>query len=736
MTDKESTGTGSNDRSNTPEHDGRLLAFLACLRTLGIALDEREVRRRTGRHEPFRDDHLMEAAEACGLKAQHIRSPHARGLARLPVPCIAMLAGERALVVVEIAAGDGALLLDVATNEQFRMAPAEMLTVLGSGLFVFRRYRHGEDDAGPQRFGFGSLLPRLLHYRGSLIQLMSASLILQIFNLATPLFTMVIIDKVLSTGALDTLDVLILALAAIAIFDLSIALLRGALFADVTNRLDVELVAGVFGHLSRLPMSYFGSRRTGESVARVRELENVRQFLTGPTLTAIVDFVFAFVFLGIMYLFSPKLTLIVVLAIVAMLGLYALLAPILKRRLERRFSMTADNQSFLVDALTGMETVKSLSIEPQMQREWEERSVAQSRISCESERLNGNLSQVAQFLSKGTVALTLWLGAQAVIAGDLTAGQLIAFNMMVGRVMAPALRLAQLFQQLSQTRVSIRRLADIFDVPTEPQPRSESTSLPRIRGGVRFEYVRFRYEDDGPDVLENISFSVSPGEVVGVVGASGSGKTSLLRLIHRIYVPKAGRVLVDGINIADVDPAWLRRQVGAVTQDSVLFNRSVRDNIAAGVPNMPIDTVERAAELAGADDFVRALPHAFDTVVGERGAQLSVGQRQRIALARALALEPKMLLLDEPTSALDAIAEARVQDNLTRIVRGRTVFLVAHRLSTLRICSRILALDNGRLVEDGGPDKLLAAGGTFARLKAAQEPVGTYARETSIEALD
>lgn len=736
MTARKSTGAEGADRHHAPEHDGRLLAFLACLRVLDLPLDEREVRRRTGRHEAFHDDHLMEAAEACGLKAQRIRVRRAADLARLPLPCIAILADDRAAVVLETAGSDGMLLLDPATSEQFRIAPAELLPALATGVFVFRRYRAGEDDGGAQRFGLGSLLPRLLRYRGNLVQLMSASLILQVFGLATPLFTMVIIDKVLSTGALNTLDVLILALAAIAIFDLSIALLRGALFADVTNRLDVELVAGAFRHLSRLPMSYFGGRRTGESVARVRELENVRQFLTGPTLTAIVDFAFAFVFLIVMYLFSPKLTLIVVLAIGAMLGLYALLAPVLKRRLERRFATTADNQSFLVDVLTGMETVKSLSIEPQMQREWEERSVAQSRMSRESERLNGNLSQIAQFLSKGTIALTLWLGAQAVIAGDLTAGQLIAFNMMVGRVMAPALRLAQLFQQLSQTRVSIRRLADIFDVPTEPQPRSQGDSLPAIRGGVRFEHVCFRYEDAGPEVLEDISFSVAPGEVVGVVGASGSGKTSLLRLIHRIYVPQSGRVLVDGINIADVDPAWLRRQVGAVTQDSVLFNRSIRDNIAAGVPNMPIDTIERAAELAGAEEFIRALPHAFDTVVGERGAQLSVGQRQRIALARALALEPKMLLLDEPTSALDAIAEARVQDNLTRIVRGRTVFLVAHRLSTLRICSRILALEKGRLVEDGAPDKLLSSGGTFARLKAAQRPAGTDAWEARREAMD
>lgn len=736
MTEKGSTGTGGADRRDAPAHDGRLLALLACLRMFDIALDEREVRQRTGRHEVFRNDHLMEAAEACGLKAQHLAVRRVADLARLPVPCIAVLGDERAVVIVETAGEDGVLLLDPATSEQFRMSRAELLAELGACVFVFRRYRPGEDDGGRQRFGFGSLLPRLLRYRGNLVQLMSASLILQIFGLATPLFTMVIIDKVLSTGALNTLDVLILALAAVALFDLGIALLRGALFADVTNRLDVELVAGAFRHLSRLPMSYFGSRRTGESVARVRELENVRQFLTGPTLTAIVDFAFAFVFLFVMYLFSPKLTLIVVLAIGAMLGLYALLAPVLKRRLERRFAAAADNQSFLVDALTGMETMKSLSIEPQMQREWEERSVAQSRMSRESEWLNGNLSQVAQFLNKGTVALTLWLGAQAVIAGDLTAGQLIAFNMMVGRVMAPALRLAQLFQQLSQTRVSIRRLADIFDAPTEPQPRSQSDSLPPIRGGVRFERVRFRYEQDGPEVLEDVSFSIAPGEVVGIVGASGSGKTSLLRLIDRIYVPQSGRVLVDGINIADVDPAWLRRQVGAVTQDSVLFNRSIRDNIAAGVPNMTLEAIERAAELAGAEEFIRALPHAFDTVVGERGAQLSVGQRQRIALARALALEPKMLLLDEPTSALDAVAETRVQDNLTRMVRGRTVFLVAHRLSTLRICNRILALDNGRLVEDGPPDKLLSAGGTFARLRAAQQLSGSQVREEPREALD
>lgn len=708
----EATETDPPDRP-----DPGLTALLVALRLLDQPVSEDELRRRTGFHRAFGVDQVLDAVDCCGLSAERITIRPGE-LQRLSAPALVETGDGRLLVLAATGDDGGTTLLEPVSGEQLDPGSEEAQRRL-TGTVVLLGARPARPDA-KGRFGLGALLPGLLRYRGTMLQLLGASLFIQLFAMATPLFTMLVIDRVLTTGAMSTLNVLIIGLAAIALFDLVIGLLRGALLANVTNRIDVDLVARLFRHLTRLPMSYFGARQTGDTVARVRELESVRQFLTGPSLTAIVDFLFALLFLGVMALFSVTLTLIVAAAIGLMLGLYAVAAPLMQRRLEEKFASNSDNQSFLVEAVAGMETVKSLSLEPQKQREWEDRAVEQTRHARESERLTGTLSQVAQFLNKGTVALTLWLGAQMAIEGSFTAGQLIAFNMMVGRVMAPAQRLAQLFQQLSQTKVSVRRLADILDARPEPVVHAASDRLPPMQGSVRFEQVSFRYRAETPDALREVSFAVEPGEVIGVAGASGSGKTSLLRLLQRLYVPTAGRVLVDGANIADVDPVWLRRHIGAITQDTVLFDGTVRENIAVARPDLGIEAVEQAARLAAADEFIRSLPSAYDTPVGEHGAQLSVGQRQRIALARALAADPRMLLLDEPTSSLDAAAERRIQDNLLEMARGRTVFIVAHRLSTLRVCNRVLVLEDGRLVEDGAPERLLAADGPFAHLKRAQ----------------
>ena len=706
-----------------PENDPLLIGLLVLLRLHEVEASEEEVRRRTGLHERLGFGDLVTAAERFGFEGES-RSLDPETLLHLPTPFVAETQ-DGCLVVAGV--DDGAVsVLDPATAGERRLERGEFAAAVTGRVALLRPADGAGGDRDSTRgFGLHSLLPRLLRYRGTVAQLLLASLVIQVFAMGTPLFTMVIIDKVLTTGALSTLNVLIIGLAAIALFDLLIGALRSVVFANVTHRLDVELVAGLFRHLTRLPMSYFGSRKTGDTITRVRELETVRQFLTGPTLTALVDFVFAFVFLGVMALFSVKLTLVVVGAIAIMLAMYAVLAPVMKRRLERKFGSTADNQSFLVEAVSGIETMKSLSLEPQMQARWEKQAVEQTRMARESERLTTLLSQVAQFINKGTIAITLWLGALAVIDGQLTAGQLIAFNMMVGRVMAPALRMAQLFQQLSQTRVSVGRLAEIFDAAPEPAASTRTDSLPSLQGRVRFEQVSFRYQPESPDALHEVSFEIEPGEVVGVVGGSGAGKTSMLRLLQRLYVPQRGRILVDGVNISDVDPTWLRRRIGAVTQDSILFNGTIRENIASASPNLPIDEIENAARLAAADEFIRALPQAYDTPVGERGCQLSSGQRQRVALARALASSPRMLLLDEPTSALDAFVERQIQDNLREIVSGRTVFIVSHRLSMLRICDRIMVLDEGRLIEQGDPQSLLAAEGAFAELEQAQRPFGT-----------
>ena len=359
-----------------------------------------------------------------------------------------------------------------------------------------------------------------------------------------------------------------------------------------------------------------------------------------------------------------------------------------------------------------------------MQRRWEEQLAGYVSASFRATNLGNIAGQAADLINKITIALILWIGARAVMNGDLTVGQLIAFNMLAGRVSAPVLRLTQLWQDFQQAGISLKRLGDILNTPTEPGHNPDRATLPALAGEVRFDSVTFRYRPDAPEVLKGVSLTVPAGQVVGIVGRSGSGKSTLTKLVQRMYVPESGRVLVDGADISMVDPAWLRRQIGVVLQENNLFNRSVRDNIALADPGLPMDAIVQAAKLAGAHEFIMALPEGYDTQVGEQGANLSGGQRQRIAIARALVTNPKILILDEATSALDYESERVIADNLRWIAQGRTVFIIAHRLSTVRGADRILVIDEGRVAEDGGHDELVARNdGHYARLHAYQSGV-------------
>ena len=503
-------------------------------------------------------------------------------------------------------------------------------------------------------------------------------------------------------------------------FETILSILRTYLFAHTTNRIDVELGARLFRHLMALPIGYFQSRRVGDSVARVRELENIRNFLTGSALTLVIDLFFTFVFLGVMFIYSPLLTWIVIGAFPFYIGISAGATPVFKRRLDEKFERGAENQAFLVESVNGVETLKAMAVEPQMQRKWEEQLAAYVAASFRVLSLANTASNVVQLINKLVTAAILYVGAKLVISGDLTVGELVAFNIMAGRVSQPVLRLAQMWQDFHQARLSIARLGDILNTNPEQTYSPSQTALPAIRGDISFEHVTFRYRIDGPAVLQDVSFSVPSGQIVGIVGPSGSGKSTLAKLIQRLFVPEGGRIMIDGMDISIVDPAWLRRQIGVVLQDNVLFNRSVRDNIALSNPAMPTERVIAAAQLAGAHDFVLELPYGYDTVVGERGSTLSGGQRQRLAIARALVSNPQILIFDEATSALDYESERVIQTNLPQITRGRTVFIVAHRLSTVRRADRIITIDHGRLVEDGTHDELLKTNGRYASLHRLQ----------------
>lgn len=475
---------------------------------------------------------------------------------------------------------------------------------------------------------------------------------------------------------------------------------------SLTSRIDVELGARLFRHMLALPLSYFSMRRVGDTVARVRELEQIRNFLTGQALTSVLDMLFSFIFLAVMWTYSYKLTLVVFLSLPVYIVWSLLISPPLKKRLDIKFARNAENQSFLVETVTAIGTIKAMAVTPQITHKWNKLLASYVSAGFSVTHLATVGQQGIQLIQKAVMIITLWLGAHLVIEGQLTIGQLIAFNMLSGQVTAPVLRLAQLWQDFQQVGISVARLGDILNYPTEVS--GNGINLPPLKGDIEFKNISFRYKPEIPRVLENVSFNIAAGEIIGVVGRSGSGKSTLTRLLQRLYVPEQGQILIDGHDISLVNPASLRRQIGVVQQENILLNRCIRENIALACPGIAMERIIAASRLAGAHDFISELPEGYDTVVGEQGSGLSGGQRQRIAIARALITDPRILILDEATSALDYESENAIMRNMHNICKNRTVIIIAHRLSTVRMADRIMVMDKGNVAESGTHQELLA----------------------------
>ncbi len=668
-------------------------------------------------NQTLSDIELLRAAKHIGLKAGLTTTTWAK-LPGTPFPAIAKRSDGGYVVLAKVD-GEKALLQDPVEGRPVVLSREQFESVWTGELLLFtKRANLRLQDLS---FDFTWFIPSIVKYRKFLGEVLIASFFLQLFGLLTPLFTQVVIDKVLVHKGFTTLHVLAIGMIALAIFDATLGGLRTYLFSHTTNRIDVSLGAQLFRHILALPLSYFEARRVGDTVARVRELEHIRQFLTSHSVTVVLDLVFTVVFLAVMWFYSPMLTLVVM----ASLPLYALLSlavtPAIRARLHEKFNRGADNQAFLVEAISGIQTVKAMAVEPPLLRKWEEQLAGYVGASFRATSLITVAGQLAQLFQKITTVAVLWVGAYRVIEGDLSIGQLIAFNMLAAQVTGPLLRIVNLWQEFQQVGISVQRLGDILNTQPEPSYNPNRTTLPQVAGQVSFEDVTFRYRPDGAEVLRKVSFTVTPGKVIGIVGRSGSGKSTIAKLIQRLYVPERGRILVDGVDLAQVDPAWLRRQVGVVLQENVLFNRSVRDNIALTDPGLSMEQVIGAAKLAGAHEFILELPDGYDTLVGEHGCSLSGGQRQRIAIARALVANPRILIFDEATSALDYESEAVIQRNMAQISRGRTVFIVAHRLSTVRPAHRIYVVEKGEIVEEGAHEELLRLNGLYGRLCALQE---------------
>ena len=702
--------------------DAGLVTLANLLRFHGIGVDLQQLRHRLG-GVSIGIPEMLRYAKQTGLKARVCKTTY-DGLGKMPLPGIVPLREGGFLLLGK--AGEGMVLVQSPqTPRPQLMTQAEFEAVWDGRLLLIARRANLVDLV--RRFDVTWFLGAIVKYRNLLGEVLVASFFLQLFALASPLIFQVVIDKVLVHRSMSTLDVLIVAFLAIAVFETVLGALRTYIFSHTTNRIDVELGARLFRHLLALPIAYFQARRVGDSVARVRELENIRNFLTGSALTLAIDLFFTSVFLAIMFVYSGLLTWIVVGSFPLYIAVSAITTPIFRERLDEKFKRGAENQAFLVENVTGIETLKSMAVEPQMQRLWEEQLAGYVAASFRVTNLGNIASQCVQFISKLATALTLYFGARLVIDGDLSVGELVAFNMLAGRVSQPVLRLAQVWQDFQQARLSIARLGDILNTPAEPTYQVSRSTLPAVTGAIKFEHVTFRYRVDGSEILHDVNFEVSPGETVGIVGPSGSGKSTVAKLVQRLYVPESGKVIVDGTDLAIVDPSWLRRQVGVVLQENVLFNTTVRENIALADPAMSMERVIAAAKLAGAHEFISELAEGYDTVVGERGSSLSGGQRQRIAIARALVMDPRILIFDEATSALDYESEQIIQDNMRQIVAGRTALIIAHRLSTVRRADRIITIEKGRVVEDGTHDQLIRSAGRYAnlyRLQAGIHEVG------------
>jgi ATP-binding cassette, subfamily B, bacterial HlyB/CyaB len=691
--------------------DPGLYVLLSMLRFHGIGADPEQIRHRFG-GTAIGISEILRCAKELGLKAR-LRTTAWPRLATTPLPAIAALRDGTFMLLAKV--GEDKIIVQSPGSPRPAMMTRAELEQVWDGQLILMTRRAGLVNLS-RRFDVTWFLGAIHKYRRHLGEVVLASFFLQLFALISPLFFQVVIDKVLVHRSMSTLDVLVIGLVTISVFETVLGILRTYLFSHTTNRIDVELGARLFRHLLALPVAYFGARRVGDSVARVRELENIRNFLTSSSLTLVIDLFFTFVFLAVMFLYSPLLTWIVLASFPFYIGISAGVTPLFRARLDEKFARGAENQAFLVETVTGVETLKAMAVEPQMQSRWEEQLAGYVAASFRVLKLGNTASQSVQLVSKLVTAFTLYFGAKAVIDGSLSVGELVAFNILAGRVSQPVLRLAQVWQDFHQARLSVARLGDILNTPAEPAFNANRAALPAIRGDIALEHVTFRYRIDGQEVLHDVSFNVSAGQVIGIVGPSGSGKSTVAKLVQRFYVPESGRVLVDGVDLAMVDTAWLRRQIGVVLQENVLFNRSVRDNIALVDPAMPIERVIAAAELAGAHDFILELPEGYDTIIGERGGTLSGGQRQRVAIARALVANPRILIFDEATSALDYESERIIQDNMNHIAQGRTVFIIAHRLSAVRRADRIMTIERGRLIEDGTHDELIKTGGRYATL--------------------
>ncbi|MBN1956653.1 MAG: type I secretion system permease/ATPase [Desulfuromonadales bacterium] len=692
-----------------------LLAFDVVARINRIDVDIRAVAREFSLQDLVTPEELLRIAGKFDFKAKLKELSVAKLTEAYPLPAIAVGRDGHYAVLLKNSEADGkCLLFDPREKKTLSLLVVEVEERFNR--FIVLRHKKINSQVV---FGFGWFLQEIIKFKRIIGEVLLGSFVVQLFGLVTPLFTQVILDKVIVHRSLTTLDVLAIAFLAVAVFELLLNIARNYIFIHTAHKLDAKLGAKLFKHLLALPFRYFESRKVGNIAARVRELDTIREFITNKAVSVVIDLFFSLVFVAVMLLYSVKLTLIV-LGFVGVIGLlYLIITPELRRRLENKFQMAASSNSYLVESVTGVQTVKSLAVEGTMQNRWEDhlgRYVSSSFNLANISNVSGALSGTLRRLMTISV---LYLGVKAVLQGDLTIGQLIAFQMFSGQFAGPVLRLVNLWNEFQQALLSVDRLGDILNHPQEVST-DKAITLPQLKGALKIDNVSFKYSPDGPMVLDGVSVALQPGMSVGIAGRSGSGKSTLAKLLQRLYIPTEGAIYIDEIDARHLNPFWLRYNIGVVLQENYLFSGTIRDNIALPKPDAPMELIIQAAQIAGAHEFIAQLPEGYDTEVSERGSSLSGGQRQRIAIARALINNPRLLIFDEATSALDYESEKIIQQNMQAIKQGRTTVIIAHRLATIKDCDLILVLDKGRLVESGSHEQLLMQNGYYHKLYTRQ----------------
>ena len=571
-----------------------------------------------------------------------------------------------------------------------------------------------------KRYNLEWFLEIILHYKKYFAEVLIATFFIQLMGLLMPLFTQVVIDKVIGNSGLSTLTVLGCAVLLMITVGSILTGVKTYVMNFTTNKLDAILGTRLFRHLISLPANYYENRKVGETMFRVNALSGIREFLTGKTLTTILDVLFSVVFIAVMFYYSVTLTLIALVIVPLFIAQAFWAFPIFWKKLMISMNANMVRRAFLTEAVTGMQTVKALAVEPQFRKKWEKFVARHISLAFDLLRFNLVITSGNQAIQAISNLVILWFGGYMVMNGEFTLGQLIAYQMISAQAIGPLTRLLTMWPEVQQSGMALVMLGDIIHSQREPVLNPIPHGLKAIKGDIEVENLSFRYRPDLPFALENVSFSVKAGEKIGIVGRSGSGKSTLASLLQKIYFQDDGVIKVDGIDLRQADYPWLRRQMGVVMQDNYLFDGSIRDNIAAGAPATSMENVIRAAEIAGAHEFILELDEGYDTKVGERGAGLSGGQRQRIAIARALLTNPRILIFDEATSALDYESERIVMKNLENIAGDRTMIIIAHRLTTVEKCDKIIVLDHGKIAEMGSHQDLIEHNGIYRKLYDTQ----------------